>query len=359
MFETSPPAGPMAVAVGLTAAVAICLSAAVGIGPSAMAVALGLRAEAPVNPEVGAVGHMTGFAKGVGEGVWSGAKGTVASCETVGKDSVRFATDAGYRDEVADSAVDMAKAVGGLALAAATNPRKAAGKVGDAASDAWNSLDTAYERAAAEGHASEFTGRMVGHAAYAVGVAYATGRAYSLIFSDIETGGIITSIPKWQAPDNPRWWQRLFLRARLGVATTGSYADTFYKAYPESKATVTEIHHAIPQYVLNKYPGLVSVKEMHSLENLRGIPNKLDHDEIHREWDKFYEENPTTTRKALLKKAAEIDAKWGSRFDPPVLSPVAMAVEKTKNLVEETRTLVEVMRNSVPIWGIPNWALAK
>jgi len=49
----------------------------------------------------------------------------------------------------------------------------------------------------------------------------------------------------------------------------------------------------------------------------RGIPKLHDHTQIHVEWNKFFKENPTTTKEALLKKVHEIDEKYGSRFDPP------------------------------------------
>jgi hypothetical protein len=61
---------------------------------------------------------------------------------------------------------------------------------------------------------------------------------------------------------------------------------------------------------------------MHSLENLRGIPrhlnSKLHLRQIGREWARFYRENPTATRRQLLQKATEIDAKYGSQFNPPI-----------------------------------------
>ena len=74
--------------------------------------------------------------------------------------------------------------------------------------------------------------------------------------------------------------------------------------------------------MLNLYPGLFSEAELHALENLRGIPNDLNSDlhlrAIRREWDTFYDQNPYATREQLLQKAAEIDAKYGSQFNPPI-----------------------------------------
>ena len=54
-----------------------------------------------------------------------------------------------------------------------------------------------------------------------------------------------------------------------------------------------------------------------AIENLRGVTNRHDHTQIHVEWNKFFRENPTTTKEALLKKVREIDEEYGSRFDPP------------------------------------------
>jgi hypothetical protein len=61
---------------------------------------------------------------------------------------------------------------------------------------------------------------------------------------------------------------------------------------------------------------------MHSLENLRGIPRHLNSSlhlkQIRGEWNRFYKQNPTATRRQLLQKATEIDAKYGSQFNSPI-----------------------------------------
>jgi hypothetical protein len=76
--------------------------------------------------------------------------------------------------------------------------------------------------------------------------------------------------------------------------------------------------------VLKNYPGVVTDAEMHSLENLRGIPRHLNSElhlkQIRREWNRFYEDNPMPTRQQLLQKATEIDVKYGSQFNPPITS---------------------------------------
>jgi hypothetical protein len=246
-------------------------------------------------------------------------------------------------------------------------------------------------------HGTEFVCRIGGHAAYATGLAIATtiatdGAADTAIGSRSVTetdpdifvppgvfihpidpgilapenvdiwGPLAKQAPDWAPPVDPPWWKRFLYRPRLGVAPRKDYELTFRNAYPESKAE--EVHHAIPQRALDRYPGVVSESEMNSLENLRGT-TKADHDEIHREWQKFYDEHPpgTATRKQLLRKVAEIDAKWGKRFDPPVLSLTETVAERTRSLAENTaetaKSLVEKTKDLIPSWGMPSWAVAK
>ncbi len=111
--------------------------------------------------------------------------------------------------------------------------------------------------------------------------------------------------------------------ATFGRATSNDYRATFFAEYPELNGKVV-VHHAVEQQALTRYPGVVSAAEMHSLENLRGIPketnSQLHLSEIRREWNRFYRENPTATQAQLLAKATEIDAKYGIRFSPPVES---------------------------------------
>jgi hypothetical protein len=59
-----------------------------------------------------------------------------------------------------------------------------------------------------------------------------------------------------------------------------------------------------------------------ALENLRGVPNKINA-EVHlsaiaTEWNAFYRQNASVTLKQLVQKAAEIDAKYGFMFRPPM-----------------------------------------
>lgn len=111
--------------------------------------------------------------------------------------------------------------------------------------------------------------------------------------------------------------------ATLGRAATTDYTKTFFDAHPNLKGEVV-VHHAIEQQALKRYPGILSEDELHSLENLRGIPRDRNSDlhlsQIRREWDQFYRENPanTVTKQKLLDKASEIDFKYGYLFKPGV-----------------------------------------
>jgi hypothetical protein len=110
-------------------------------------------------------------------------------------------------------------------------------------------------------------------------------------------------------------------RATVGKARTKNYRKTFFEAYPGLEGEVV-VHHAVPQQVLSDCPGLFTEAEIHSLENLRGIPNERNSDlhlsQITREWRRFFKVNPNLTREQVLQKATEIDLKYGRFFKPPV-----------------------------------------
>jgi hypothetical protein len=111
--------------------------------------------------------------------------------------------------------------------------------------------------------------------------------------------------------------------ARFGTSTTKNYRATFFKAYPGTKGSVF-VHHAVEQRVLRLFPGVVSESEMHSLENLRGIPKKLNSilhlREIRLEWDSYYKYfeyiGQVPSKENLLKKATEIDRRFGHQLRP-------------------------------------------
>jgi hypothetical protein len=108
--------------------------------------------------------------------------------------------------------------------------------------------------------------------------------------------------------------------ANFGTSTTSNYKSTFFKAYPELKGEVF-VHHAVEQQALKRYSGLISKSEMHSLENLRGIPIDLNNDihlsQIRRLWNQFYRTVPNPNQQQLLDKATQIDQMFGKYFKPP------------------------------------------
>ncbi|MFC3958343.1 DUF4157 domain-containing protein [Halovivax cerinus] len=113
--------------------------------------------------------------------------------------------------------------------------------------------------------------------------------------------------------------------ARFGTAKRKDYRKTFFEYYPHLKGEV-EVHHAVEQQTLRRYPDVVSEAEIHSLENLRGIPNQkrgqLHRGKIRQEWDLFYKKmdsrDEEVTKKKLLDKATEIDNEYREEFVPAV-----------------------------------------
>ena len=110
--------------------------------------------------------------------------------------------------------------------------------------------------------------------------------------------------------------------ATLGVSTSRDYRATFLRAHPELNNRAIVVHHAIEQRALTRYPGVISESEMHSLDNLRGIPAGVDSElhlsQIRLEWNAFYNSHPTAEKVEILDKATEIDLKFGTYFLPPV-----------------------------------------
>ena len=86
-----------------------------------------------------------------------------------------------------------------------------------------------------------------------------------------------------------------------------------------------QIHHAVPRAVQDsRYPGLITFEQLHSLENLRGIPNALRHgnvslhQHITNQWAAFYQAFPTATLTDVLNFTKQIDDEFGHLFIPPV-----------------------------------------
>ena len=105
------------------------------------------------------------FAEGVGEGALDGASGMVQGVGDLAKGAYHLATSADARSHAADTIGKSATAAGQFAKTAVTDPAKAASQVSHVASSAANSVSTAYHQAAANGHGSEFIGKIAGQGA--------------------------------------------------------------------------------------------------------------------------------------------------------------------------------------------------
>ncbi|WP_344870780.1 hypothetical protein [Allokutzneria multivorans] len=114
--------------------------------------------------------------------------------------------------------------------------------------------------------------------------------------------------------------------AGFGWTTSTNYRKTFTDAHPETAGKVV-VHHAVEQQVLKYFPGVVQTEEMHSLENLRGIPkgptNNLVHlSAIRKAWNRFYkpfrDSNTVPSKQQLLDFATMIDDQYGTSFNPNI-----------------------------------------
>lgn len=110
--------------------------------------------------------------------------------------------------------------------------------------------------------------------------------------------------------------------AKVGWTKSKNYRKTFFDANPALNSSGYVVHHSVEQRVLQKYPGLFTAEELHSLENLRGVRSDFDinlHLKVIRaEWDNFYKAHATATRQQVLDYATHLDKKYGHLFDPPV-----------------------------------------
>ena len=99
---------------------------------------------------------------------------------------------------------------------------------------------------------------------------------------------------------------------------------TFARAYPDIDMSTVVVHHAVERNVLNRYRGLFEEYELHSIENLRGIPNDVNA-EIHlsairKSWDEFQRTfsrlGRMPTKQEVLDHATHIDDLYGHLFTP-------------------------------------------
>jgi hypothetical protein len=106
----------------------------------------------------------------------------------------------------------------------------------------------------------------------------------------------------------------ILIKAKVGLAGSANYLSTWRNKFPSLQGGGFNVHHAIEQQTLNKWPGLFDELEINSLENLRGISGEINPDDhlsrIRKEWDNFYDLYPpgtTPTRQAVLDHATSID----------------------------------------------------
>lgn len=110
--------------------------------------------------------------------------------------------------------------------------------------------------------------------------------------------------------------------ATFGYTDSFDYKKTFFDENPGLEGEVV-VHHAVEQQTLRRYPGTITPNEMHSLENLRGIPKGEVNSRVHlsqlrKEWNRFYRNNPNPSKQDLLNEATRLDQKYGQEFNPPV-----------------------------------------
>jgi len=120
----------------------------------------------------------------------------------------------------------------------------------------------------------------------------------------------------------PQITKRRGYRAGVGKTTNTDYKGNFFKKNPNQKGKVV-VHHAVEQQAMKRYPGRFKPGEMHSVENLRGIPkgqvnSRVHLSQIRKEWNQFYKANPNATRQQILDHATAVDLKLGKNFTPSV-----------------------------------------
>jgi hypothetical protein len=104
-------------------------------------------------------------------------------------------------------------------------------------------------------------------------------------------------------------------------ATVNNFGSKFKAKFPEVSSQIGDVHHAVPQWVTSRYGHLsLTQNQIHSLENLRGIPanGSLDHTTITNYWEAFHHSNPSPGLDEVLDYAKWIDDNFGHLFIPPV-----------------------------------------
>ncbi|GAA3989195.1 hypothetical protein GCM10022247_04640 [Allokutzneria multivorans] len=135
-----------------------------------------------------------------------------------------------------------------------------------------------------------------------------------------------TTPPGKTKPSSTKASPRTGKPASFGWTTSTNYRKTFFDAHPDTEGKVV-VHHAVEQQVLRIFPGVVQTEEVHSLENLRGVPKGLINNRVHLSairiaWNDFYKpfrKNRTLpTKRQLLDFATMIDDQYGTSFNPSI-----------------------------------------
>jgi hypothetical protein len=151
----------------------------------------------------------------------------------------------------------------------------------------------------------------------------ATGRAFlAMLGIGAEAQSMADGAPPGGIPTVVVSWVKASSHAAtFGNAVSSDYRATFFAANPSLQGQVI-VHHAVERQALSRYPGVVTNAQMHSLENLRGIPKELNStlhlSDIRKSWNQFYRKNPSPTGQDLLDQATRIDLMLGRQFNPPI-----------------------------------------
>ena len=114
---------------------------------------------------------------------------------------------------------------------------------------------------------------------------------------------------------------------RIGVERIEkAYDRLFFSKYPHLRAIKAEIevHHALPQTLLEQHKGLFKAKEIHNDKYLSGIPKTamVDGERVHKlitdSWNEFLKDYSKPTRKQVLEHMRKLDEEYGRYFVPPI-----------------------------------------
>ncbi len=105
-----------------------------------------------------------------------------------------------------------------------------------------------------------------------------------------------------------------------------AYDLLFYSKFPHLRKFKSEmqVHHALPQDLLEEHIGLFKAREINNVRFLSGIPNeaRIDGERVHQlitnSWSKFLLQNTNPTREQVMQHMRKLDKDYGRYFVPPV-----------------------------------------